>query len=66
MTNFVDSSKTIEIKIDKYALLAGMLVETSQLLTAILIVLIVVLLLVLEIIRRRRHKPQESEKLKSE
>ena len=66
MTNFVDSSKTIEIKIDKYALLAGMLVETSQLLTAILIVLIVVLFLVLEIIRRRRHKPQESEKLKSE
>ena len=65
-TTFVDSSRTIEIKIEKYTLLAGMLVETSQLLTAILIVIIVVLLLVLEILRRRRRKPQESEKLKPE
>lgn len=65
-TTFVDSSRTIEIKIEKYTLLAGMLVETSQLLTVILIVIIVVLLLVLEILRRRRRKPQESEKLKPE
>lgn len=65
-TTFVDNSTTIEIKIEKYTLLAGMLVETSHLLTAILIVLIAVVLLAFEILRRRRHKPQENEKIEPE
>jgi hypothetical protein len=65
-TAFIDNSTTIEIKVDKYVMLAGLLVETSQLITVIIIVLIVILILSVEILRRRRLKPQKSEKLESE
>jgi len=59
-TSFVDSSKTIEIKLDKYVVLAGFLVETSYLTTAIIIVATVLLVLLIEIYRRKRFKPQKS------
>jgi hypothetical protein len=65
-TAFIDNSTTIEIKVDKYVMLAGLLVETSQLITVIIIVLIVILILSVEILRRRRFKPQKNEKLESE
>ena len=57
---FVDSSKMIEIKIEKYAVLAGFLVETSSLITAIIIALTVLLVLLIEVYRRKRLKPQKS------
>ncbi len=51
-----DNSTTIEIRLDRYVMLAGMLVETGQFATVIMIVLIVVVILFLEIFRRRRTK----------
>jgi hypothetical protein len=59
-TSFVDGSKTIEIKLDKYVILAGFLVETSHLTTAIIIAVTVILALSIEVYRRKRFKPQKS------
>jgi len=59
-TSFIDSSRTIEIKLDKYVVLAGFLVETSYLTTAIIIVATVLLVLLIEIYRKKRLKPQKS------
>ena len=59
-TSFVDSSKAIEIKLDKYVILAGFLVETSYLTTAMIIAATVLLVLLIEVYRRKRLKPQKS------
>jgi len=56
----VDSSKTVEIKLDKYVVLAGFLVETSYLATAIIIIVTVLLVLLIEIYRKRHIKPEKS------
>jgi len=58
-TSFVDGSKTIEIKLDKYVILAGFLVETSSLTTAIIIAVAALLVLLIEVYRRKRLKPQK-------
>ncbi|MEM3760929.1 MAG: carboxypeptidase-like regulatory domain-containing protein, partial [Candidatus Bathyarchaeia archaeon] len=58
---YVDSSKTIQIKIERYTMLAGFLVETSQLATSIIIVVSVIVILSLEIYRRKRLKPKTSQ-----
>jgi len=61
-TFFVDNSvTTYTIKIEKYVLLAGLLVETSQLTTAIIIILALVLIVSIEVYRRKRVKPQKGE-----
>lgn len=60
-TTFVDKTTTVEIRIDQYVMLAGMLVETGQLVTVIMVVLAVVFVLCLEVYRRRRHRPRENE-----
>jgi hypothetical protein len=60
-TAFVDKTTTVEIRIDQYVMLAGMLVETGQLVTVIMVVLVVVFVLCLEVYRRRRHRPRENE-----
>ncbi len=52
-TLFVDESKTIEVKIEEYVILAGFLVETSQLTTAIIILAAIILILLIEMYRRR-------------
>ncbi len=59
-TLFVDNSRPIEIKLDKYVVLAGFLVETSYLTTAIIIVATVLLVLLIEVYRRKRIKPEKS------
>jgi len=59
-TLFADSSKTIEIKLDKYVILAGFLVETSYLTTTIIIVATVLLVLLIEVYRRKRTKQEKS------
>jgi hypothetical protein len=59
-TPSIDSSRTIEIKLDKYVVLAGFLVETSNLTTAIIIAATVLLVLLIEVYRRKRLKPQKS------
>jgi hypothetical protein len=46
---------------DRYVLLAGFLIETSQLAIALIIVLTLVVIISLEICRRRRSKPQKTE-----
>jgi hypothetical protein len=59
-TPSIDSSRTIEIKLDKYVVLAGFLVETSHLTTAMIIAATVLLVLLIEVYRRKRLKPQKS------
>jgi hypothetical protein len=61
--SLVDESKTIEIKIDKYVILAGFLVETSHLATAIIILATVILIFSIEIYRKKRLKPQKGSKV---
>ena len=56
----VKKSTTVVIKIEKYVVLAGLLVETSQLAITILIVATVILVLLLEIYRRKRVKPRKA------
>ncbi len=51
----------VAVKIDKYVVLAGMLVEASQLTTIILVALAVIVLLIAELVRRRRTKTEKSE-----
>ncbi|MBX5327918.1 MAG: hypothetical protein QHH18_01830 [Candidatus Bathyarchaeota archaeon] len=59
----IEGSTTIEIKIGKYVVLAGLLIETIHLITAIIIILVVVFLLAIEVYRRKRRKTsQENEK----
>lgn len=57
----VDNSTPIEIKIDRYVLLAGMIVEASQLLAIVIVVIVAVLILSVEVFRRRWRKPKENE-----
>jgi hypothetical protein len=59
-TSFVDGSKTIEIKLDKYVMLAGFLVETSYLTTVIIIAVAVLLVLLIEVYKKKRLKPPKS------
>jgi len=56
----VVSSETIGIKIGKYALIAGVLVETSQLATALIIAAVIILIVSIEVYRRKRFKLQKS------
>lgn len=55
----VQGNATVPIKISKYVLLAGFIVETSQLAMAVIIVLSLLLVLSLEVYRRRRNKSKK-------
>jgi hypothetical protein len=57
----VSTSTTIEIRLDKYIVLAGMLVDLGQFVTVLAILLIVIFIVCLEVYRRRRSRPQQSE-----
>jgi hypothetical protein len=57
----VYTSTTIEIRLDKYVVLAGMLVDLGQFVTVLAIVLIVIFIVCLEVYRRKRSRPQQSE-----
>jgi hypothetical protein len=59
-TFFVDSTRTIEVKLSRYLFLGGMLIETSHLATALVIISAVILLIVIELFRRKRLKSHES------
>lgn len=59
-TSSVDSSATIEIKIGKYVLIAGIPVETSHLATALVITAAIILIILIEVYRRNHSKPQKS------
>jgi hypothetical protein len=63
---YVDNSTTIGIKLEKYVILAGFLVETSSLITTILIIASVLLILSVEVYRRKRSKPPKKSELESE
>jgi hypothetical protein len=56
---YLANSTTVGIKLEKYVILAGFLVETSSLITALLIVATLILVLLVEVYRRRRAKPQQ-------
>jgi len=56
----VDGSETISLKIEKYVVVAGFLIETSQLATIIIIVATVLILLSVEVYRRRHRKAKKN------
>jgi hypothetical protein len=60
-TYSVLSSTTIEIRADKYVMLAGFMVETSQLATVVIIAATVLFVLAIEIYRRKRLEPKKAE-----
>jgi hypothetical protein len=57
----VQNSTTIQVRIDKYIVLGGFLVETSEFATIIAILLAIVFVLALEVYRFRRLKTKKSE-----
>jgi hypothetical protein len=57
----VVTSTTIEIRADKYVMLAGFMVETSQLATVVIIAATVLFVLAIEIYRRKRLEPKKAE-----
>jgi hypothetical protein len=57
----VQNSMTIQVRIDKYIVLGGLLVETSEFATVLVIVLAIVFILALEVYRFRRFKTKKSE-----
>lgn len=57
----VQNSTTIQVRIDKYIVLGGFLVETSEFATVIAILLAIVFVLALEVYRFRRLKTKKSE-----
>ena len=59
----IGSSMTVQIKLDRFVSLGGLLVDTSQFAIAILTILTVMLVVVLEIcrLRRARHQKVESQ-----
>jgi hypothetical protein len=57
----VETSTTIQVKMDNYVVFAGLLVATSLFATVIIIVLIMVFVLAIEIYRLRRAKIQKNE-----
>jgi hypothetical protein len=56
----VDKPTSVDVKLDKYVTIAGMFVETGQLVTFVMIALIIVFILSLEVIRRRKLKSRKS------
>ncbi|MEM3577658.1 MAG: hypothetical protein QXX51_04300 [Candidatus Bathyarchaeia archaeon] len=56
----VGVSTVLTIKIDRYVVLAGFLVETGCLATAMIIVITALVIIVLEVYRRKRFKRQEA------
>jgi hypothetical protein len=56
----VSSPTTFEIRLDGYISLAGFLVQTSQLATALVIIVVLLVVLVAEVRRTRRVKSQKS------
>lgn len=65
---FVDSSTTapIEIRIEKYVVLLGFLIETSLFATVMIVVVAVICILSIEAYRRKRGKPQKAEEVEQE
>jgi hypothetical protein len=59
-TVYVDNSTTIEMRLSKYLILAGMIIEMDQFVTVMIIVVIAIFILGLEVYRRKRLRPQQS------
>ncbi|MEM2972290.1 MAG: carboxypeptidase-like regulatory domain-containing protein [Candidatus Bathyarchaeia archaeon] len=55
---YVGSSATVQVKMERYVVLAGFLVETGQLATTLIVVVSVILVLIFEFYRRRHLKPK--------
>ncbi|MEM2105683.1 MAG: hypothetical protein QXV21_04350 [Candidatus Bathyarchaeia archaeon] len=56
----VGDSTVLTIKVDRFVVLAGFLVETGYLATAIIVIVTALFIIVLEVCRRRRFKHQEA------
>jgi len=52
---YVDKHQTIPLKMERYVLIAGTLIETSQLATLIAIIILILTVLVIEIYRKRKR-----------
>jgi hypothetical protein len=60
------SNQTVSVRVDKYVMLAGSLVEASQLGIAVVIAVTIFLALLIEVYRRTTRKARQSPKLESE
>jgi len=58
---FVDKSTTIEVKVEKFILLVGFLVETSHLITALIIIAILIAILLVEVYKIKLKKRQKTQ-----
>lgn len=65
-TIYVESSATFTIKLDKYVVLAGFLVETSHLATAIVLAVALIFVVIIEVYRRKRVRSEKSQNAESE
>jgi hypothetical protein len=62
----VESSMTVNVKLDRFVSLGGFLVDTSQFIIALLVVVTVMLVVVLEVYRMRRARHQKVESKSSD
>ncbi len=65
-TAAVDKSTTIEMRIERYVTLAGMLIDIGQFATVVLIIVILLIVLTIEVIRRTHRKQPKIENQTSE
>ncbi|NWF87695.1 hypothetical protein HXY32_07820 [Candidatus Bathyarchaeota archaeon] len=63
---YVDTSSTIEIRLEEYVILAGFLVNTAVFAITSIILIAVLLVLLIEVYRRKRFKPQKISKQEPE
>jgi hypothetical protein len=57
----VDSPIAVQVKLGRFILLGGFLMDTGMFATVIIISVVVILLLVLEVVRRKRSKPAKTQ-----
>jgi hypothetical protein len=57
----IESSMTVQIKLDKFVSLGGFLIDTSQFAIALLVIVTVIVVVVLEVYRMKRARHQKIE-----
>ncbi|RLI27643.1 hypothetical protein DRO50_04275, partial [Candidatus Bathyarchaeota archaeon] len=58
---YIGESRTLELKLERHVIIAGMLVETAQLATLVAIILVAIFVAALELYLKRRRKKLSSE-----
>jgi hypothetical protein len=58
-TIYVNTTRTVDLKLANHVMLAGLLLDTGQFTTVMIVVIAVILLLLVEVYRRQRLKPKK-------